>query len=123
MNRIIKFRAWDKSEKRMWDWEELLGYYTNSEHSIEEIFKSKYCMQFTGLLDKNGKEIWEGDIVRLNDVDTGEHKITGQIVYTDYGAFAIQGDKYTHNFYHEIASEINHSNFEVIGNIYKEELK
>lgn len=55
----IKFRVWD-GKKQM--------YYISDEYVSEALFKSKnsshILMQYTGLKDKNGKEIYEGDICK-----------------------------------------------------------
>ena len=60
MNREIKFRAWDKENKVMMGGVSL--YFSNGEWKDEKV----ELMQFTGLYDSKGVEIYEGDIVRRN---------------------------------------------------------
>lgn len=78
MQREIKFRAWYPEMKRMFYQDG--GYYTSLEYAtwsfpleIDEsndkrwsLNEDSVLMQFTGLKDKNGKEIWEGDRVMYN---------------------------------------------------------
>ena len=102
MNRTIKFRCWNKKEKKMYfDITDLA--YTNSSNGFE-------LMQFTGLLDKNGKEIYEGDIMALKT--KGIFRIT--VRWNERTAkFIAEGKDFEHQMNYTAQQ------YEVIGNIYE----
>jgi uncharacterized phage protein (TIGR01671 family) len=69
MTREIKFRAWDKGNKRM-EWFDMFGTVGKVEgigwrsmRPLETTSDNLILMQYTNLKDKNGKEIYEGDIL------------------------------------------------------------
>jgi uncharacterized phage protein (TIGR01671 family) len=80
-NRVIRFRAWDKINNRMlhfgkfiWHDEYNLCYMDGSLDVPAE--DNLIWMQFTGIQDKNGKDVFEGDIVQMwrHDDNTNRHE-------------------------------------------------
>lgn len=71
--------------------------------------------QYTGILDKNGKEIFEGDLVRFYD-DIKDELIVGEVKWhQDTCAFAVESKE------REIVSLSAYWEWEVIGNIHDKE--
>ena len=95
--REIKFRAWDKENKQWLRDSFLLCSYGGKDNSIEISTEScgtehgqRDCdidlMQFTGLHDSRGVEIYEGDIVEFIDLPAGEKALcTGEVIFEEFG--------------------------------------
>ena len=131
--RDIKFRCWDTENKEMLEVQEL-DYEDsyNGQPMIRTTMYSDYfdtedmiLMQYTGLKDKNGKEIYEGDIVKFKLYKGEEEKyFVGKVEYfgssfivdanndSDYHVYDLDG--------FGIDFKYNLEDCEVIGNVWED---
>lgn len=118
--KLNKFKAWDTVEKK-WLW--ITGFKTketseSNGYTLDGIFhdgdyvgiENIIVVQYTGVKDKDGKEVYEGDIV-------GDHIGTGIVEFKHAGFRVNYKDGYCKWFFDYLASE--YKTIEIIGNIYE----
>lgn len=107
MNREIKFRAWDSKSQRMYyqgepDLEDIQSFFHHYNENDE-------LMQFTGMHDKNGKEIYEGDILKSSPYSIGAVLFRNGVFLSEENR---DGEPFCYPAFHFSISEI-------IGNIHE----
>jgi len=118
--REIKFRAWNKTRK-------CFTYFSlRPADNLREVVltcgkpnENFELMQYTGLKDKNGKEIYEGDIVHLGAYNNCQKKwlptYKCEVKFTlEHGGYAVS-TPYTDNHFNDFEAKY----CEIIGNIYE----
>lgn len=130
MNRKILFRG-KKVDNGEWVYGYYIAVFSHSivgNNGVAFEVDLKTIGQYTGLTDKNGKKIFEGDILKVPAFLYGEEKICVCIYNQENSADAIIGfGLYMNNGYFSKYQDLVESDewdeFEVIGNIFDKEVE
>lgn len=118
MAMIPRFRAWDKEFKEMvqvdalvFDEQIIKATYKNG-NVVKEDLKNYILMQSTGLTDKNGKEIFEGDVVKMAK-NVYSEPTCYEVVRHRGGAYRLDSKQYGCELW------LRHTDCDIAGNIYE----
>lgn len=123
---IPKFRAYFNRYKRMIYSIGVVNENTilvdfNGDGNLETIFLTNdiSLMQFTGLKDKNGNEIYEGDVCRWTDPELFDGEIISDVFIARYNDEYLKWIGENNNSHDDLYDFTDDRQLELIGNIYE----
>ena len=117
--REIRFRAWDKTLNKIHCWSAIENHFTFEELLDDNFFEA---MQYTGLKDKNGTEIYDGDYIRYSTrtINGSIYTHVCRVFQHESGTWRIEGyHEDNHSYETKGTVYATHLICEVIGNIYE----
>ena len=117
--REIKFRAWDKTLNKIHSWSIIENHFTSEELLDDDFFEA---MQYTGLKDKNGTEIYDGDYIRysMRTINGSIYTHVCRVFQHESGTWRIEGyHEDNHSYETKGTVYAAHLICEVIGNVYE----
>jgi uncharacterized phage protein (TIGR01671 family) len=114
MSREIKFRVWDKAENEFSDVSEYDSWNWFDRFRDPKIPETLTIQQYTGIKDKNGTEIYEGDIIQYQDGSYQSPKYDKVVV-----EWRSENDGYDYNGWKLVDTFLQGGECEIIGNIFE----